>query len=188
MHSVLWYSIVASALVAVITTLLVEYLAKPGLEARRERIVEEKRGRRNAMRGILQALSLLERLQNHKEGTPRSVSRDYLVAITGKFTERIETASDALKIPESLDGEWARIAAAIETFEFAVQAGQPPAEAWKMLKSVTHELELFYHYLRVSRWRCLYRRRVLRELISYPHYEETEEALEDFEDDDSLPG
>src|SRR5437016_5681134 len=35
MHSILWASLLASAGVALVTTLLIEYLAKPGLEARR---------------------------------------------------------------------------------------------------------------------------------------------------------
>jgi hypothetical protein len=37
MHSVLWASILASAGVALVTTLLVEYLAKPWLEAAHSR-------------------------------------------------------------------------------------------------------------------------------------------------------
>jgi hypothetical protein len=43
MHSILWASILASAGVALVTTLLVEYLAKPGLEARKDRIIENRR-------------------------------------------------------------------------------------------------------------------------------------------------
>lgn len=49
MHSILWASILASAGVAVVTTLAIEYLAKPGLEARKDRILEKRREQRAAI-------------------------------------------------------------------------------------------------------------------------------------------
>ena len=66
MHSILWASILASAGVALVTTLLVEYLAKPGLEARKERILEDKRARRVSVKGILRAWFIARRLQAYK--------------------------------------------------------------------------------------------------------------------------
>lgn len=45
-HNLIVSNILVSALVAIVTTLVIEYLAKPGLEARKERILEEARGRR----------------------------------------------------------------------------------------------------------------------------------------------
>jgi hypothetical protein len=55
MHSVLWASILASAGVALIVTLVVEYFAKPGLEARKDRILEDRREKRAAIKGIKHA-------------------------------------------------------------------------------------------------------------------------------------
>jgi hypothetical protein len=60
-------SILVSALVAVFTTLVVEYFAKPGLEARKERILAEKA----ALRELRHRLLVL--IEHEREGTfPRS--------------------------------------------------------------------------------------------------------------------
>ena len=65
MHSVLWASILASAGVALVTTLLVEYLAKPWLEARKDRIVEKNRDQRKGIKDVWQAVIYTVRLQVH---------------------------------------------------------------------------------------------------------------------------
>jgi hypothetical protein len=62
MHSILLASILASAGVALVTTLLVEYLAKPWLEARKERILDKSRQRRAALTNFLRTINLANRL------------------------------------------------------------------------------------------------------------------------------
>lgn len=57
MHSVLWAGILASAGVTLVTTLAVENLAKPGLEACKERILENNREWRTAVPNL--ALSVV---------------------------------------------------------------------------------------------------------------------------------
>lgn len=90
MHSTLWASIFASAVVAVVTTLLVEYLAKPGLEARKERILESKRERRTALKNIDRATYLAGRIIAVEVGgldpctgqeSPRQLEYPYSVSI-----------------------------------------------------------------------------------------------------------
>lgn len=66
MHSVLWASIFASAGVALVTTLLVEYFAKPGLEARKDRILESSRERRTAIKQIRQVYFLVADIYAHR--------------------------------------------------------------------------------------------------------------------------
>ena len=56
MHLVLWASLLASAGVAAVTTLLVEYLAKPWLEARKDRILDKGRQQRTALNDIYDLL------------------------------------------------------------------------------------------------------------------------------------
>src|ERR1035438_6660739 len=59
---VLWASILAAAAVSVVTTLLVEYLAKPWLELRKDRILEADQRRREVLRGLRQANFLAFRI------------------------------------------------------------------------------------------------------------------------------
>jgi hypothetical protein len=66
-HSqILWASIVASAAVAALVTLLVEYLAKPQLEARKERILEKNQQRRTALLGLRRIANLPQRIAFYK--------------------------------------------------------------------------------------------------------------------------
>lgn len=113
MHSVLWVSILASAGVAVVTTLLVEYLAKPGLEARKDRILEKRREQRVAIKGIHEALFMVEILLSCKEVTPYRIPAEYLRTNSEQFSERMRIASYVFMAPESADEEWARIIARI---------------------------------------------------------------------------
>lgn len=62
-HSqVLWATIVASATVAALVTLIVEYLAKPQLEARKERILEKNQQKRAALLGLRRIAHLPQRI------------------------------------------------------------------------------------------------------------------------------
>jgi hypothetical protein len=72
MHTVLWASIFASAGVALVTTLLIEYFAKPGLEARKDRILEDRRDQRNALKDL--------RLYARLAGEMWGLARDGLIA------------------------------------------------------------------------------------------------------------
>lgn len=187
MHSILWASLLASAGVAVVTTLLVEYLAKPALEARKERILEKKRDKRNAIKGIWQAYGLLGQLQLDKNHAPYKIPEQHLRTVTEEVSEKVDAAFDVLKIPDSVGGQWDRAAATIHIFAFEVQVGELPEEAWEELESATEVLYTFYHYFRARRWRLLHRRMIIKDLKSYPTYDDTEEAIEDEEENNSLP-
>jgi hypothetical protein len=71
-------SILASAGVALVTTLLVEYLAKPSLEVRKDRILETNRDKRKAIKGIWQVHCLLGELQLNKKHAPFEIPKEYL--------------------------------------------------------------------------------------------------------------
>ena len=89
MHSVLWASILASAGVAIVTTLLVEYLAKPGLEARKERILEDRRQQRTALNNMKQSLYLATRLVLYEEGVnDGSIPPEQFQKAVAEFAEK----------------------------------------------------------------------------------------------------
>jgi hypothetical protein len=104
MHSILWVSVGVSAGVAIITTVLIDFLFKPGLEARKERILEKKRDKRNAIKGIWQAYGLLGQLQLNKNHAPYKNPEQYLHTATEQVSQKVDAAFDVLKIPDSVGG------------------------------------------------------------------------------------
>jgi hypothetical protein len=177
MHSILWVSVGVSAGVAIITTVLVDFLFKPGLEARKERILEKSRDKRKAIKGIWQAWGLLGQLQLHKKHAPYEIPKEYLRTVTEQFSEKVDAVFDVLNIPESIGGQWDRAAAIIQTFAFEVQVGEIPEEEWQELESATEVLYDFYHYFKARRWRLLYRRMIIKDIKSYPTYETQKRQL-----------
>jgi hypothetical protein len=110
MHSFLWASILASAAVAVVTTLLVEYLAKPWLEVRKDRILEKDRQRRDSIKVIKESYML--RL-NLRDAIQRKQERnDYITEWSKQKTAELEklltTLVQTTEVPLSLRGQWLR--------------------------------------------------------------------------------
>jgi hypothetical protein len=124
MHSVLWASIFASAGVAVATILLVEYLAKPGLEARKERILERARERRVGLNDIWRCLHSAARLQAYTdEASEGQIPVEHVNTIAAELSENMVNACEALDAPESFAEEWAQVSAKAEITAQAFRPG-----------------------------------------------------------------
>lgn len=113
MHSILWASILASAGVAVVTTLLVEYLAKPELEARKERILEDKRERRNALKDFRQYAGLAGQISGLAEDPsydqPISMLRDSVQKMTGEMEALLANVQRVIEAPTWFGREWNKV-------------------------------------------------------------------------------
>lgn len=114
-HSVVWASVVASAFVALVTTLLIEYLAKPGLEARKDRILEKRRELREGVKDIRVSIHLARRLVGFiTEGLKiliadtggEQVSVEYINKIKAELSEHVTNAHQVLYPPKSVLEEW----------------------------------------------------------------------------------
>ena len=92
MHSVLWASILASTRVAAVTTLLVECLAKPWLEARKERILQSDRQRRAALNGFKRAAFLAGTLVAYRD------MADLSDVLSGRMNKRAADIEEIMAI------------------------------------------------------------------------------------------
>ena len=169
MHSILWASILASAVVAVITTLLIEYLAKPSLEARKERILETYRDQRQGQKDIHRCMALMMKLRRYVyKNLADLVSDEYIHRITAELSERITNAAQLLKVPPSLSEEWVLLAIRLQDYEHFLKIELPKElseeEVHKDLAAHYKKLQLFRSYFNLGKW-DLERKRVLRRKI-----------------------
>lgn len=116
MHSVSWPSILASALVALVVTLIVEYLAKPRLEARKDRIIEYNRDRRATLKRLSRAANLAmwlcdyyKRLKDNTTGTEATDHIDEEVLKTAHDHINDEALKVAREIEELIANTWGEV-------------------------------------------------------------------------------
>lgn len=179
MHSTLWASIFASAVVAVVTTLLVEYLAKPGLEARKERILESKRERRAALKNIDRATYLAGRLYSTyflgrlESGGYNADLAHVLNEQADKMAAEIEAltscAYEAMNVPAWMDEEWSKTTAVLIGFPilFRKSRAQPPADAWEEFDAAADKVDDFATLLVTAKWHLWRRHKLIRKLRSF---------------------
>jgi hypothetical protein len=113
-HSVVWASVLAAAVVAAVVTLLVEYLAKPGLEARKDRIIEYSREQRAAVRDISRGAYLAMRLCDYyiitKNIATATEAADYIneeaLKTAREIEELIANARPVVYVPTWMTEEW----------------------------------------------------------------------------------
>jgi hypothetical protein len=125
MHSVLWASILASAGVAVVTTLLIEYLAKPWLEARKERILDKGRQRRSAFNNFRRAVNLANRLRVYK-GRPSqfvSLMDEQIKRSATGLQEYTLSAFEFVDVPKSVSREWEYTLSSMNAYGTVFSAG-----------------------------------------------------------------
>ena len=106
MHSVLWASIFASGGVALLTTLLVEYFAKPSLEARKERILEKKREHRAALRELGRAIYLAHNILAVRDDQEEPVLRKRRIQYAADAERLVLDAYEKLRIPREVYSDW----------------------------------------------------------------------------------
>jgi hypothetical protein len=153
-HSVVWASVIASAFVALVTTLLVEYLAKPGLEARKERILEERREQRKVTNGLGQVALLVGRLSiYHADSELYSSLDEYVNGIAKELREHVILAHKIIDIPEPIKEKWGRTTAELLAFSLALQSGRrATGKQLERLEAACDILDNFIALLRMPRW------------------------------------
>lgn len=174
MHSILWASILASAGVALVTTLLVEYFAKPGLEARKDRILEDKRQQRDALRNLDRCTYLAGRLI----GLMRLEADEYDQEImraqkaeAGKMAAEIEglaaNAYEVINVPAWMDHELRKTIIKIGAFSIGLKVkGRAPKDVWEEFDSAADRLDDFLALFATSKWHLWRRRKLIKKIES----------------------
>ena len=170
MSHVLWASIAASAVVAAVITLVIEYLAKPWLEARKERILEEIRRRRTLVRGLGHAAWLSEAIVAMQPAQERRQFRDRTIRHAAEAQPLVLAGVQELDVPDALFDEWQLSTVRLVNFTERVQLEMPPEEMWENLKVAAAKVARCAELFAMSRWHWRRRRRLIREIrdITWP--------------------
>jgi hypothetical protein len=188
MHSVLWASILASAGVALVTTLLVEYLARPWLEVRKDRIVEKGRQRRDAINKFRRALNLANKFLAYK-GQPSEVFNLMNDQIRRNMTEMQEymlTAFEFIDVPESVSREWEYTATSIHSHSIIPPAmlANMPDEFWEGFEDTFQRMKDFHKLFKTSKRHPWRRHKLIRDIKASP----APISFKSQKERDSLPG
>ncbi len=197
MHDVLWASIVASAGVALVTTLLVEYLAKPWLEARKERILEDRRQQRTAVRDIRRAAQLGEILYiNCSEGKPQgrgdrkrkraALLREELNTIAAELEGLVKGSWGIMEVPEWMCDEWIDATAYVRGYSARIRVGDSLSDdELDDFEDAVRWLWIFAGWFEMPKWYRRLGKRKLMEVMRSEFYRTIAERAS--EDDNSLP-
>jgi len=168
MHSVLWASILASAAVAVVTTLLVEYLAKPALEARKDRILERSRDKRAGVKNIRRAIYVAARVEAFMASAEKGfVQPEYVDKARAELSELMFNAYQAIYAPKQINSDWIILSASVERFG-ATSHRATAADLEEYLCSLRTQLGNFRLYFTTPKWDLRERRSLIRKINSHP--------------------
>ena len=169
MHSasqVLWASIVASTAVAAFTTLLIEYIAKPWLEARKERILDDYRQHRTAVRGLERLVGLTGQIIGLRDQHEHKLLRDRSIQYATEVERLVDFSWAELGVPRSLKEDWTKCITGVAIFAALLQDGQVPVEeAWAEVEMLARRLEQYAHLFTIRRWRLRQRYRLVYALV-----------------------
>jgi hypothetical protein len=186
MHSVSWPSILASALVALVVTLVVEYLAKPGLEARKDRIIEYNREQRAALRDIRRAAYLAFSLCNRSKRigykTTVTEAADYIneeaLKMAQEIEELVENSRTIVDVPTWMYDEWVESADRIVAFVTALRlapglpgfyvGSKAPDEMWATFHAAAIRLNDLPTWRETSNWRFRRKRKLAMKIKLSP--------------------
>ncbi len=171
-HSVVWASVIASAFVAAVITLLIEYLAKPRLEARKERILEKGRQRRTALTNFRRAINLANRLPAIK-GQPFeivSTMDEYIKRSATDLQEYTLAAGEFIDAPESVSREWEYILSSMNAYATVLPSALQhlPDDFWERFEESVSQMKVFHRLFATSRWHPLRRRKLIRKIEAAP--------------------
>jgi len=175
-HSVVWASVIASVFFAAFVTLLIEYFAKPGLEARKDRILDKGRQRRDAINGTRRANLLAFRFLTYKDH-PKMVEATSVQAdrIAAEIAERTLTAFEYIDVPKSISREWEYVTSSMNAYAttfpaytIALPAASPdiPGEYWEGLKEALLQLKDFEDLFFTTKWHPWRRRKLIKKIKS----------------------
>lgn len=169
MTQILWASILASAVVAGFVTILIEYLAKPRLEARKERILDAYRQEREALRGLRRAVQragIMCEISGIK-GTYEALAQDRMRKLGAEVDQLVDAAFVALTAPRSLDHSWKYTAGFISGFMTNAQVDPPDGDAMSQAMPIFEDLELYRTLFEIPRWHWRQRRLIVDELMEH---------------------
>lgn len=170
MHSsqnsqILWASIIASAAVAALVTLLMEYLAKPQLEARKERILERHQQRRAAVLGLRQVAHLPQRIEFYKTAEIMSElpARERIQAAIMEAENLILTAFEILVPSSSYLPLWQGEVGAVTAY-LSFTASDPFKDKPKGVTELIGALNYYADLFSLPLWRWKRRHILLRKI------------------------
>lgn len=165
MHSILWASVLASAGVAVVTTLLVEYLAKPGLEVRKDRILEAKQEQRAAINDMRRASLLLIRMAYYlaglRDGT--TSAQAFEKALT-EFCECTVRPFEVINPPKKIADEWHDTIVALYRYSSMEPEVQRPTAIQERFPLAFARLGLFHTYFTTAKWHIRRRHQLIKRI------------------------
>ena len=171
-HSVVWASVVASVFVAAFVTLVIEYLAKPRLEVRKERILEKSREQRKAISELRRALNIANRLPAFKGQSPQiaDLMGDHIKRNAVELQERTFGASGFKPVPQSISHEWEYALSSMNAFAttLSVDLQYMPDGFWEQFEEAFSQMRNFYRLLTTSRWHPLRRSKLIRRIAASP--------------------
>ena len=172
-HSVVWASVIASVFVAAFVTLAIEYLAKPRLEVRKERILEKSRERHKAINDFRRAVNLAMRLTAYKGQPPQmvvSLMDDHIKRSAIDLQEHTLAAGEFIHAPESVRREWEYAVSSMNAYATVLPAGLQhlPDNFWAMFEDASNQMKVFYRLFTTSRWHPLRRRMLIRKIAASP--------------------
>jgi hypothetical protein len=155
--------VLVPAAVAVATTLLVEYAAKPSLEARKERILDQDRRRRTALRGVERVSYLGGRLLALREAPGVEYGRERGRAIAAELGPLIETAMEDLDVSGDPGEWWFGAMVTVRAHTLLVRDDRIAAGQWDEFSASVDVIDLIGSLLVVPRWRVIRRKRLTAE-------------------------
>lgn len=153
---------------AAVTTLLIEYLAKPSLDARKERILEDHQRRRAAIRGLRRAAYLSGRLTVSQRNQDLVPLRDQLLDLASRIEQLVDAAVEEISPPPALEEHWHQKMATVAATARWLKYGDPPGTVWDDFDDATDKLDSYADLFSASRWHWWLRGRIIREISSLP--------------------
>jgi hypothetical protein len=169
--NILWASILGSAAVAAFVTLAIEYLAKPWLEVRKERIQERSRRQRTALHSLISAsyktgqIVALRNEQSSEFFRARTIgiAEEALALIEAALMER---ATQQINAPASLSDDWSTTSASVSGFLLVVKVKPPNKEAWDMFDTDSDRLGDYADLFSTPGWHWWRRRKLVHKIES----------------------
>jgi hypothetical protein len=164
---ILWASILASTIVAAFTTLLVEYVAKPWLEVRKDRILESNQRQRSALRGLSHATTLAGRMIALRDLQSNPLAREQTMEFATEVGKCVTVAYEELTVPKFFGDDWVKATSITYTFSMLVQKAVPSEDSWNEFDVITDQLDRYDAILRTPLRHLWRRNKLKREIQSH---------------------
>src|SRR5215469_8161602 len=119
---VIWISAVVSAVIAGVVTLAIEYAAKPWLEARKDRITEQSKMRRDAIRDLQHVSALTGGVMALGDKLDERFSDEKLMAHVTELQPLMHRVFEEMLpyLPKRLMDDWVSVTVKVDEFAYAV--------------------------------------------------------------------